>query len=158
MLLKRHREETVQRLVRPHRQRLRLVQVIVSQPKPEEIANGRLDAGRAFPIPIHAQHQRLQVIRIVAGNRDPNMTDRPRPSFVEQRESFPRRNAARIRIPARPVIAGNALLHIVLGLRQRRNQGGRSLRNRNDPGHAEDHHRECLLHRVSLGNCATTLP
>ena len=154
MLLKRHRKKTIQRLVRPHRQWLRLVQVIIPQPEPEEIANRCFHAGRAFPIPIHAQHQRLQMIRIVAGNRDPNMTDQPGPSLVEQRKSLPGRNAPRVRIPPRAVIAGNPLLHIILSLRQRRNQGGRTLRDKRKCQKAKRNYRkkffQGILHDVPL--------
>ena len=128
MFLKRHREKAVQRLVRPHRQRQRLIQVIVPQPQPEEIANRSLHARRSFSIPIHAQHQRLQMVRIVACNRDPNMTDHPRPIRVEQRKSLSGSNLRDVRIPPAAVITGNAMLHIILSLRQRCEPGGGILR------------------------------
>ena len=46
MLGKRHRKKTVQSLISAHRQRRRLIQVIIPQPQPKEIPNRRLNARR----------------------------------------------------------------------------------------------------------------
>ena len=45
------------------------------------------------------------MVRIVARNRDPYMTDQPRPRLVEQREGLPGRDSPSISIAAAPVIA-----------------------------------------------------
>ena len=149
VFLKRHREKTIQRLVGPDRQRNRLIKVIVAEPQPEEVADRRFDAGRRFPVPVHAQHQRLQMIRIVARNRDPDMRDQAGPGVVQQRERLSRSDGARIRIPAAAVITGGAVLHIVLGLRKSREPGRRILR---EPNMQADQKSCRRIRHVSHGN------
>src|SRR3981081_829487 len=62
VFLKGHGEVGVQSLVRSYRQRKRLIEKVVSQTEAKKVADGSLRAGRRLSVPIHPQHERLQVI------------------------------------------------------------------------------------------------
>ena len=55
--------------------------------------------GVGLPVPVHAQHQRLQVVGIVAGDRDPNVADQSRSGLVSSVRVSP---AAMVRASALP--------------------------------------------------------
>src|SRR5579859_6067794 len=94
--------------------------MVVSQSKTEEIPHGSLHARRGLSVPVHPEHEGFQMIRIIARNREPHMTDQPRPRLVEKCERLSRSDGARIRIRAAAVIARCPVLDVVFGLRKGR--------------------------------------
>src|SRR5579862_2426318 len=100
VLLKRHGKEAIQRLVRTDLQRRRLIRVILAQPEPVKVADRSLYTRGGLAIPIHAQNQRLQMIRIITSNRDPYMRNDSGASVIQQSQRLPRSNRARIGIPS----------------------------------------------------------
>ena len=110
-----HGEEGIQRLVRAYGQRNGLIEEIIAQALPEEIADGRFDARRRLAVPVHAQDQFLQVEKFRAGNGDPDVRNDAGPVLVEQRECFAGGNPAIVLIASRAVVAGRALLDVILG-------------------------------------------
>ena len=92
--------------------------MILAKSQAEKIANRGFDAGSRFAIPIHPNYQRLEMIRIIAGNRHPYMRDQAGAGFVQQSQSLSRGKWTSIRICSAAVITGGAMLHVILGLGQ----------------------------------------
>src|SRR5262249_44152876 len=121
-------KETIQRLVGSDTQRNGLVAIIVAQAKPEEIAHWRLDAGSRFPVPVSAQHERFQMLRIGAGDREPDVRDDSRAVDLEQRDGLSTVDLLVVGVRARSVVAGGPSLCVFLRLGKVREPGLRVLR------------------------------
>ena len=115
MLLEGHREEAIQGVVGADTERQRLVEEVIAQTQPKKITHGRLYARARLRVPIHAENQGFQVVRIVSRNRKPDVIDQARPRLVEQRERLSGRNLAIVGISTAAVIARGALLDVILG-------------------------------------------
>ena len=90
-LAERHREERVERLLRAHRQRLRLPHEVLAEPEPEEVADRRLDAGVLLAVPEDAQHQLLEVVALGRGDGEPHVGDHARSLELGERARLSRR-------------------------------------------------------------------
>ena len=82
-LPERHGEIAVQRLDRRAVQKRRLVDEILAEIQAEEIAHRSFDAGLGIAVPVDAEHDFLQVIRALRGDREPDVRDDAGPGGVE---------------------------------------------------------------------------
>ena len=83
MTRERHGEKRIQRLDGTDCQRRRFKLVIFAETLTEEIADGSFDAGRLLAVPVHAQHDGLQMIWIAAGNGAPEVRDLAGAVFIK---------------------------------------------------------------------------
>ena len=74
--------------------------MIGAKSQAEKVADGSFDTGRLFAIPIDAQHNALEMIRLVVGDGEPDMGDRARAIGIQHCEGRARRNLAEISIGA----------------------------------------------------------
>src|ERR1700761_9777007 len=71
--LKGHGEETVQIFYASDGKHFRLPGVVVTETKSEEIADGSLYARGFFAVPVNTEHNPLQMVRLRAGDGEPQM-------------------------------------------------------------------------------------
>jgi hypothetical protein len=114
MARKRHGKEAVQRLDATHRQHQRMPVVIGAKAQPEKVADRRLDAGCRLAVPIDAQDNALQVIRLIVGDGEPDMGNAARPVGVQHRFRHARLDPAPVGVAAGRIGTGGAVQHIGL--------------------------------------------
>ena len=126
--LERHRKEAVQRTVGSNRERVRRVQEIIAEPQSEKVADRRLHARRGLVVPVHAQHELLQVKRLRARDGDPDVADDAGAGLVRERQRLSGRDRPHVGVSARLIEAGDPLEDVVLRLREVRQHRVRRLR------------------------------
>ena len=118
VLLKGHGKKRVQGAIVRDGKKLGFPDVIVTKAQPEEIAQGSLGTREAFAIPVHAQNQFLQMIRLRIVECEPDVREHAWAVHVENGERRPGLDGAKIGVAARGVSARNSLEHIGLWLRE----------------------------------------
>src|SRR5258708_18294158 len=113
MLAEGHGENAIKGLVSPTRQRRGLIKKIVAGAEAEEISDRSFDARRGLAVPIHSQHDFLQVLLFPVGNGEPDVRNLAGAGFVENRDGVTRGNRAGIGITAAAFVTGRAAQAIV---------------------------------------------
>ncbi len=114
--LERYAKKRVQCFRRANSKGYGVVEKIIAQTESKKIAHGRFDARRRLTVPVHAQHEFLQMVPFGTGDGDPYMGNDAGTSFVNQGERLARRHATIILVSPRPIIARGPFRYIVVRL------------------------------------------
>src|SRR5262249_52650854 len=117
-LLKWHWEKGVEGFVCGHGKRNRLVKKILTETQAEKVADRRFDTWTRFPIPVDTQYEFFQMELFRRGDSDPNVGDYAWARYIEKIKVCTSRNRAKVGVSAGAVVAGGALLDVIVGLGQ----------------------------------------
>src|SRR5258708_28801225 len=114
----RHGKVRVQSANRSNRGQRRLVQEIFTKAQPEKISDGHFDRRLGFSIPISAQHQFLQMERLIRVNREPDMSNDPWLTNFQERGGLAGLENDEVSVGSGAIVAGSAFVFVLAKSRE----------------------------------------